>query len=98
MGATDAIIPRSIAKFNLYIILTNAYLLKLTGTILNWNRYNWTAANLAAWQAFLAEWNPYYLQYEDKKGQRTSAITEQLHLIIDAAIAYDVANKLINLI
>ena len=105
MKTQNAIIPRSILEFNLYIILTNAYLLKLTGGVLNWKRYNWTNGavgqltnNLADWQNFLAQWNLLYAQYEDKKGQRTSAITEQLHLIIEAVIAYDTANKLINLI
>jgi hypothetical protein len=105
MASQNSIIPRSILEFNLYIILTNAFLLKLTGGVLNWKRYNWTSGatgqptnNLADWQNFLAQWNTYYPQYEDKKGQRTSGVTEQLHLIIDAAIAYDIANKLINLI
>jgi hypothetical protein len=105
MKTQTSVIPRSILEFNLYIILTNAFLLKLTGGILNWKRYRWTSGatgeltnNLADWQAFLAQWNTYYPQYQDKKGQRTSAITEQLHLIIEAAIAYDTANKIINLI
>jgi hypothetical protein len=105
MKTQTSIIPRSILEFNLYIILTNLFLLKSTGSILNWKRYRWTSGatgeltnNLADWQAFLAQWTPLYLQYEDKKGQRTSVITEQLYLIIEAAIAYDTANKLINLI
>ena len=105
MPANDSIIPRSIEEFNTKIVLTNSYLLKSTSGVLNWKRYNWTSGatgqttnNLLDWQNFGADWTPLYLQYEDKKGQRTSAITEQLHLIIEAVINYDIANKLINLI
>ncbi len=88
-----SIIPRDIKGFNIYIIKTNALL--IAGTPENYARYNWTNDNLTDWQGFLAEWEPLHLQYDDEKGQRTSAITEQLYLIIEAAIAYDKANKLI---
>ena len=88
-----SIIPRDIKGFNIYIAKTNALLIK--GAPENYTRYNWTTDNLTDWQGFESDWVPLKLQYDDEKGQRTSAITEQLYLIIEDAIAYDKVNKLI---
>jgi hypothetical protein len=92
----NSIIPRSIAGFDTYIVKTNAYL--ISGTPTNAVRFNWTAANLAAWQGFKTQWMPLHLQYADKQGQRTTAVTEQLHIIIANAVAYAKTNRLIELV
>ena len=91
-----SLIPRSIADFDVFITKTNAYL--ILGTPTNAVRFNWTAANLTAWQAFKNQWAPLHIQYADKKGQRTVVITEQLYVIIANVIAYAKTNKLIELI
>jgi len=91
-----SIIPHSIAGFDTFITKTNAYL--ILGTPTNAVRFNWTAANLTAWQGFKNQWVPLHLQYADKQGQRTTAITEQLHIIIANAMAYAKTNRLIALI
>lgn len=92
----QSIIPRSIAGFDTYIQKTNTYL--TLGTPTNAVRFNWTTGNLTAWQGFKSLWMPLHAQYADKRGQRTTAITEQLHIIIDNAVAYAKANRLIELI
>ncbi len=43
-------IPRSIKLFDLYLARTCAYL--ILGVPTNAVRFNWTAANLSAWQKF----------------------------------------------
>jgi len=74
-------IPRTIDLFNTYITQTNTYL--LLGTPTNWSRFGWLATEQAQWAAFGAQWAPLYLKYSDKKGGRTTAITDQLHAIIE---------------
>ncbi len=92
--ATQARIPRNIALFVAYMQRTVAYLLAtspapLTG--LNWNRLNWTSAELAAWQAFLAEVLPLYTIYNaNPRGNPPN--TAAIHVIIKAVHAYDKAN------
>ena len=89
-------IPRTIVAFNIYLLKTNAYL--ILGTPTNAVRFNWSAAVLAQWQAYKNQWVPLYAQYLDKRGQRTTAITEQLYLIIANAVAYAQTNRLIDLV
>ena len=96
------IISRDIKGFDTYIRNTNAYLLLSTliegVSTQNSTRYNWTAAQLTAWQGFLASWLSLYPKWDDKKGQRTEAIEIDLKAIITNAINYDKAQKLIALI
>ena len=96
MSKSQTIIPRSIAGFNKYLIRTCAYLILSNPT--NAVRFNWTAANLSAWQAFLAQWTPLFNQYSDKKGGYTTSIRNKLIGIIANAIAYAETNKLIELV
>jgi hypothetical protein len=91
-----SLIPRTIAGFDTYIVKTNAYL--VLGTPTNAVRFNWSPAVLTAWQAFKTQWVPLHIQYADKKGQRTTAITEQLYIIIANAVAYAQTNKLVELV
>lgn len=54
------------------------------------NSYNSTTTTiLQAWQAYLAQWIVLFPKWQDKKGQRSQAITDALHLIIDNVIADD---------
>src|ERR1700744_575498 len=89
-------IPRSITGFDTFIVKTNAYL--ILGSPTNAVRFNWTSVNLSDWQNFFNLWTPLYTKYQDKRGQRTTAITEQLHLIIADVVAYAKKNKLIELV
>jgi hypothetical protein len=91
-----SIIPRNIKAFNLFITQTCAYL--ILGTPTNAVRFNWTAANLTAWQAFLTAWNPKYLLYANRKGGYTTDIKTDLEAIIANAVLYAHTNKLIELI
>ena len=90
------VISNNIAGFDTYIVKTNAYL--ILGTPTNAVRFNWSSNVLTAWQAFKNQWVPLHLQYADKKGQRTTAITEQLYIIIANAVAYAQTNKLVELV
>jgi hypothetical protein len=85
-------ISRSIAGFNADITTTNDYLLKSSppppGNLI-WQRLGWTAAQLTQWQLFLSQWQPLYIKYSDKKGQRTTAVTTDMRQIIKNCIAYD---------
>jgi len=51
MSSEKTTIPRDIKGFNQFINQTCAYL--ILGTPTNAVRFNWTAAELSAWQAFL---------------------------------------------
>jgi len=92
----SAIIPRGIKEFDLYIRQTYAYL--ILGTPTNASRYNWTAIFVAQWLAYLNQWTPLYLLYEDKKGGYTTDVKNDLLAIIENAIKYAEENKLIELI
>ena len=89
-------IPRDIKLFNFYIARTCAYL--ILGTPTNAVRFNWTAPNLAAWQAFLTQWIPLYTQYSNKKGGYMPVIRTKLLAIIANAVVYANNNKLIELV
>ncbi len=93
MGTT---IPRNIKGFDLFIRQTYAYL--LLGTPTNSSRYNWTAAFVAQWLAFLNQWTPLHLLYEDKKGGYTTDVKNDLLAIIENTIKYANEHKLIELI
>jgi hypothetical protein len=89
-------IPRDIKLFDLYLARTCAYL--ILGTPTNATRFNWTAANLAAWQNFLSLWIPLHTQYTNKKGGYMPVVRTKLLAIISNTVAYAQANKLIELI
>jgi hypothetical protein len=96
MTSPTTIIPRSIKVFNTYIVKTNAYL--ILGSPTNAVRFNWTAANLTAWQNFLSLWTPLFNLYSDKKESYTTAIKNKLLGIIGNAVIYAQTNKLIELV
>jgi hypothetical protein len=89
-------IPRSIKKFALYLAQTCAYL--VLGAPTNAIRFNWTAANLTAWQNFLTLWTPLFNLYSNKKGGYTTSTKIKLEGIIANLIIYAEANKLIELV
>ena len=87
-------IPRTIDEFNPYIVNTNAYL--LAGTPTNWSRLGWVQGEMTQWTGFVTLWNPLYPKYADKKGSRTTAIKDQLLLIIKQCITLDKTNHLLD--
>jgi hypothetical protein len=89
-------IPRSIKAFAIYLAQTCGYL--ILGTPTNAVRFNWTTANLTAWQNFLSLWTPLFNLYTNKKGGYTTSIKIKLEGIIANAIIYAENNKLIELI
>src|SRR5208283_5448837 len=89
-------IPRSIKGFYIFLVQTCAYLVQ--GSPTNAARFNWTAANLTAWQAFLTQFTPLYNQYTNKKAGYTTDIKDKLMGIIANAVIYARTNKLIELI
>ncbi len=101
MSSQNSIIPREIEAFNAWITTTNAYLLlsTLIGSTSTQNStrfgfgalsYNSTTQTiLQAFQAYLTQWQAKYPAWLDKKGQRSEAVTNALHLIIDALVADD---------
>jgi len=68
----------------------------LAGTPVNWQRLAWQQAEMTQWTGFATQWTSLYAKYSDKKNSRTTAITEQLHLIIKQCIALDKANHLLD--
>ena len=71
-------IPRSIKLFDLYLGQGSAPCLIL-GVPTNAAQFsNWTAANLTAWQNFLAQWSPLFLSYSNRKGGYTTVIKTEL--------------------
>jgi len=87
-------ISRSIVLFNIFITNTNTYL--LAGTPTNWSRLGWTQAEMTQWTSFYTQWIALFAKYSDKKGSRTTAIKDQLMLIIKQCIALDKANHLLD--
>ena len=85
-------ISRIIGGFNADIKLTAEYIQQPTSILIlitNGIRLGWTTAEIAQWVQFYTDWQPLYVLYSNKKGTRTTAITEELKKIISAAIAYD---------
>jgi hypothetical protein len=89
-------IPRAIKKFNSFLTKTCNYL--PLGAPTNAVRFNWTAANLSAWQAFLTAWAPLFLLYDNKAESYTTAIKNKLIGIMNNAVVYARTNKLIELV
>ncbi|MEI8203041.1 MAG: hypothetical protein WCH34_08530 [Bacteroidota bacterium] len=90
-------LSRNISGFNADIRQTSTYIQQPTSVliaIINGIRLGWTPEEIAQWLAFLAAWIPLYLLYSNKKGTRTTAITEELKKIISKAVAYDKAHHL----
>lgn len=92
--AGESRIPRMIDGFNPFIINTNTYM--LAGTPPNWQRAGWVQAEMTLWTGYSTSWAPLYAKYSDKKGSRTTAIKDQLHLIIKQCIALDKSNHLLD--
>jgi hypothetical protein len=90
------LIPRTIKKFNSFLTKSCNYL--PLGNPTNAVRFNWTAANLSAWQAFLTAWAPLFLLYDNKAESYTTAIKNKLLGIIGNAVTYARTNKLIELV
>ena len=84
-------ISRSITGFNADIITTNDYLLKIIppSTVATWQRLGLISAEQAQWLLFLTSWQPLFIKYCDKKGQRTTAVTTDMRKIIKDCIAYE---------
>ena len=91
-------ISLSIIKFFALMQSTCAYLISnspLPFTNLNWQRLNWLPAELAAWQAFLAEITPLYTIYSaNPRGNPVN--TKAIHAIIKATRLYDKTNHVID--
>lgn len=81
-------IPRTIDAFATYLITSNAYMLD-GAPVKNWMRLGWTQAEMTQWTGFVTLWSPLYTKYSDKKGSRTTVITEQLHEIIGRCVNLD---------
>jgi len=96
MSNQGTIIPRSIDKFDEFLIRTCAYL--ILGSPTNAVRFNWTQASLSAWQAFLTAWTPLFNLYSDKKAGYTTNVKNKLEGIISNAVIYARNNKLIELV
>jgi len=87
-------IPRSIDSFSTYITNTNTYM--LAGTPTNWSRLGWLQAEMTQWTSFVTQNAPLYAKYSDKKGGRTTAVIEQLHLIIKQCTTLNNNNHLLD--
>jgi hypothetical protein len=91
-------VPQPIVKFFAFLQSTCAYLILSSPspfTNLNWQRLNWLSAELAAWQAFLAQITPLYTIYSaNPRGNPVN--TKAIHAIIKAARAYDKTNHLLD--
>jgi len=87
-------IPRRIEEFNSYIANTSAYL--RAGTPTNAERLGILTDECAQWVAFSTEWVPLYVRYSDKKNSRTTAIKDQLMLIINECTELDRSCRLLD--
>src|ERR1035437_6622039 len=91
-------ISLSIVKFVASMQSTCSYLILNSPapfTNLNWQRLNWLAPELAAWQAFLAQVLPLYTIY-NANPRGNPANTKAIHAIIKAARAYDKTNHVLD--
>jgi len=88
-------IPRLISTFNVYIISTSRYL--VAGTpVTHGERLKLSPADISTWIGFADEWIPLYRLYSDKSNSRTTAIKDQLLLIISRAVAFEAKNHLLD--
>jgi len=87
MGNTTRI-PRTINRFDTY--LENGVRYLQAGTpVTNASRLAIQEEEVTTLTSYYSEWSPLYLLYTDKKNSRTTAVTEQLHLIINKTVDYD---------
>jgi len=85
---TGTRIPRGINEFNPYIGVTTDYL--TTGTpITNGERLGLSQEEVSQWKAFNDECTPLFTKYSDKKNSRTTAIKDQLLLVVDKTANFD---------
>lgn len=82
-------IPRGIDEFNPYVILTVPYM--QTGSPTNAARLNISVTEVGQMQSLYAQWQPLYLKYCDKRNSRTTAVVEQLKMIIRKFIDLDLS-------
>lgn len=91
-------VPQPIVKFFAFMQSTCAYLILNSPapfTNLNWQRLNWLSAELAAWQAFLAQITPLYTIYSaNPRGNPVN--TKAIHVIIKNTRAYDKTNHVLD--
>jgi len=91
-------VPLAIIKFFAFMQTSCAYLIAASPapfTNLNWQRLNWLPAELAAWQAFLAQITPLYTIYSaNPKGNPVN--TKAIHVIIKNTRAYDKTNHVLD--
>jgi hypothetical protein len=80
-------IPRKIDLFNQYISNTTPYF--NTGTPTNAERLGIRPEEVTQWTAIDARWKPTYSLYGDKKNSRTTAVIEEINLIISDLIDLD---------
>jgi hypothetical protein len=86
--ATGARMPRGIDPFNIYFTHAVSYLQEGTPTT-NAVRLGILPDELTTLTTFLADWNPLYDKYSDKKRSRTTSIKDQLLILIDDVISFD---------
>jgi hypothetical protein len=87
-------IPSSIDEFAPFSSNTSAYL--AAGTPSNATRLGVTAAELVTWQSFATQFAALYPKYADKKNSRTTAIKDQLLLIIRNCVLFNQTNHILD--
>jgi len=87
-------ISRGINEFNSYITTTSSYL--AAGTPTNASRLGITEAEVAIWIAFATTWTPLFAKYCDKKNSRTTAVRDQLLVVIDQTVDFDQTNHILD--
>ena len=92
--AQNARIPRTITPFNLYLLLTTTYL--QAGIPTNAERLGISSEEAAGWTALFTQWEPLYAKYADKKNSRTTAIKDQLLVIINECVKLDQTKHLLD--
>lgn len=80
-------IPRLILQFHIYY--NNAYIYLTTGTPTNAARIGLPAADTTLMLSIYTQWNGLMAKYSDKANGRTTAVIEQLNLLIEKFINYD---------
>ncbi|HEX7412517.1 MAG TPA: hypothetical protein VF411_00630 [Bacteroidia bacterium] len=96
-------ITRGIVRFHTYVNLAATWLNALAPVqppagnppLYNWQRIGWTAAELAAWMAFVTEDARWYPDWSNKK-IRTTDMTDKLHANNAACRKLNKNNKLLD--
>lgn len=86
--ATTSRIPRTIDPFHNYINSTAEHLEAGTPET-NATRLGFSPQETSGWTGFKVRWNPLYEKYKDKQTSRTTAVKNQLLLLIGETIEYD---------